>query len=119
MGRVRKRGLITHMRKEQFEKVLKLMWESHKQSMAFCKAMDKMLDGRFVPIYDSPLTEAICILFEEIYGKEGLQWIRWFIWEKDWGKDKKITATDEKGRPFCRNTIELWEYLEKLKSKPK
>jgi len=99
------------MNKEAFKKVLALKRESAQLAHEFCDVMDKMLDGRFVPKYDEKLSEAIDILFNEIYTEEGTGWIGWFIYEKDGREDFKAWTKD--GKEICADEDGLWEYLEK------
>jgi hypothetical protein len=71
---------------------------------------------------------------ESHYGKDGWEWVSWFIYESDYAqKDFSSTptyvmnedgtgslvessmygATDENGNPICYSFESLWEYLEK------
>jgi len=83
-----------------------------------------------------PIFKSISILIEEIYGKDGLNWLEWFMYESDFGKkdwsnvkvlnpetgkfeDKKdkYGAHDENGTPMCYSLKSTWEYLEKYHKK--
>lgn len=93
-----------------------------------------IIDGKY-----SITTTAENILkgvFTNEYGKEGWEWISWFIFESDYGqkdwssaesykineegnmekiheKDElRFGAYDEKGNPICYSYESLWEYLE-------
>lgn len=45
------------------------------------------------------------------YGKEGWEWVQWFIWDSDYGK-KDLKATHD-GVPICYSFESLYEYLQK------
>lgn len=52
------------------------------------------------------------MLFKEIYGEKGLDWISWYLCERDNNGDK-YQATDENNKPICYSNKSLWEFLEK------
>jgi hypothetical protein len=84
------------------------------------------------------LQVTIEMLLEEVYGKDGVDWISWFRFESDYGKkdwskipvikktkDGKLEkvpheeqkhskhgAHDENGNPICYSVKSTWEYLE-------
>jgi hypothetical protein len=99
-----------------------------------------------IDIFDvhESLQVIIEMLFEEVYGKEGADWISWFRFEseygkKDWSKtptyreikggkiervppeeQSKYGAHDENGEPICYSVKSTWEYLERhYNKKPK
>ena len=58
--------------------------------------------------------EVINILLEVYYGKEGADWISWYLWERD--PDGTIDqATTGDGTPICYNDTSLWEEVEKCR----
>lgn len=64
---------------------------------------------------NDPLHEIITHLFGSYYGQEGLDWIDWWCYEKDFGTKEKIQAWDKDGNEICRNIYELWELTEECK----
>jgi hypothetical protein len=74
---------------------------------------------------------------ESHYGKDGWDWVSWFIYESDYGQrdwsqsdtysikedgtrelvhkegEDRFGAYDENGNPICYSFESLWEYLEK------
>ena len=58
--------------------------------------------------------EVINILLEVYYGKEGADWISWYLWEHDLNGDK-YQATDKDGNPICYDDRSLWEEVEKCR----
>lgn len=92
------------------------------------------MEGKFKLTHPVSLMLESCI--KSHYGKEGLEWVAWFIYESDWGekdwstvaaykinKDETSTliheagearfgAYDESDNPICYSLESLWEYLE-------
>ena len=58
--------------------------------------------------------EVINILLEVYYGKEGADWISWYLWEHDL-KGGKYQATDKDGNPICYDDHSLWEEVERCR----
>jgi hypothetical protein len=58
--------------------------------------------------------EVINILLEVYYGKEGADWISWYLWEHDLNGDK-YQATDKDGNPICYDDHSLWEEVERCR----
>jgi hypothetical protein len=87
-----------------------------------------------------PIVEQVERILETVieshYGKEGVTWVNWFIYESDWGErdwstcdsynekgeivhkkgEPRPGATDRDGNPICYSFESLYEYLEKLKN---
>ena len=87
-----------------FTKILRLQ---KKGSAALAKAHKAKVD-----LYDftEPYDAAISLLLSAYYGKDGADWISWFVWEKD-GNDE-MKAYDADDNEICRTTKELWEMVE-------
>lgn len=62
--------------------------------------------------FSNDLMNSIDILLKEFYGADGLEWIYWFIYEKD-GRDT-MKAWDENGLEICRTIEELYDYLNRI-----
>ena len=58
--------------------------------------------------------EVINILLEVYYGKEGADWISWYLWEHDLNGDQ-YQATDKDGNPICYDDRSLWEEVERCR----
>ena len=58
--------------------------------------------------------EVINILLEVYYGKEGADWIDWYLWEQNL-KGGKDQATDKDGNPICYDDRSLWEEVERCR----
>jgi len=59
-------------------------------------------------------TSVINILLEVYYGKEGADWIGWYLWERDpVGTSDQATTND--GKPICYDIQSLWEEVEQCR----
>jgi len=56
----------------------------------------------------------INILLEVYYGKDGADWINWYLWERDpLGTIDQATTND--GKPICYDVKSLWEEVEQCR----
>ncbi len=46
------------------------------------------------------------------YGEEGLEWVEWYIFDREYGKDD-LSASDENGNKICETLEDIFLYLEK------
>ena len=54
------------------------------------------------------------LLWEQILSEKGVNWLRWYLYEKDGisGKPKSnMTANDENGKEICKNVKGLYDFL--------
>ncbi len=58
--------------------------------------------------------EVINILLNVYYGKEGSDWIDWYLWEREPDGDQ-FQAIDKDGNPICYDDISLWEEVERCR----
>jgi hypothetical protein len=54
-----------------------------------------------------------CTAIEAIYGKDGVEWVDWYIYETNYGTDEHLTAKDADGNRICYDVESLYNYLEK------
>ena len=59
-------------------------------------------------------TSVIEILCQVYYGKEGADWISWYLWERDEDGDQ-YQATDKDGNAICYDDKSLWEEVEQCR----
>jgi hypothetical protein len=59
-------------------------------------------------------TSVINILLEVYYGKEGVDWISWYLWERD-PVGTIDQATTNEGKPICYDIKSLWEEVEQCR----
>jgi hypothetical protein len=50
---------------------------------------------------------------EAIYGKDGIEWIDWFVYETNYSTDDQLTVHDAEGNRICYDVESLYDYLEK------
>jgi hypothetical protein len=64
--------------------------------------------------YSDDHNSVIDILLEVYYGKEGTDWINWYLWERDpLGTIDQATTND--GKPICYDVKSLWEEVEQCR----
>ena len=59
-------------------------------------------------------TSIINILLEVYYGKEGADWIGWYLWERDPVGTIDQASTND-GKPICYDIQSLWEEVEQCR----
>lgn len=96
------------MKLEVFTEIInKLKKQSNKYDILYELEIDLI---NFSDDYDS----VINILLEVYYGKEGADWISWYIWERDpFGTIDQATIND--GKPICYDIKSLWEEVEQCR----
>ncbi len=96
------------MEYEKLEKYINLLSEQDKKVKKAYSAGVDILD--FTDQYHTLFR----MLWEEILTPEGLDWLEWFLWEKDAisGEPRKdMNAWDENKNPICEDLKGLYEYL--------
>jgi hypothetical protein len=96
------------MKLEVFTEVLnRLRKQSDKQDVLYELDIDLIN-------YSDDYTSIINILLEVYYGKEGTDWIYWYLWERDpVGTIDQATTND--GKPICYDIKSLWEEVEQCR----
>ena len=64
--------------------------------------------------FSDDYTSVINMLLEIYYGKEGADWIGWYLWERDPVGDQ-YQATDKDGNAICYDDKSLWEEVEQCR----
>lgn len=67
-------------------------------------------EGKYQLVSD--VDKIIDIAFSSHYTEQGVDWINWFIFETDYGKNK-LEAWDENKNLICQDLESLHEYIEK------
>jgi hypothetical protein len=67
--------------------------------------------------YSDDHNSVINILLEVYYGKEGADWIDWYLWERD--PVGTIDQATNDGLPICYDIKSLWEEVERCRSENK
>jgi len=96
------------MKLEVFTEVLnRLRKQSDKQDVLYELDIDLIN-------YSDDYTSIINILLEVYYGKEGTDWIYWYLYERDpVGTIDQATTND--GKPICYDIQSLWEEVEQCR----
>jgi len=63
--------------------------------------------------YSDDHNSVINILLEVYYGKEGADWIDWYLWERD--PVGTIDQATNDGLPICYDIKSLWEEVERCR----
>ena len=96
------------MKLEVFAEILnKLRKQSDKEHALYALDVDLIN-------FSDDYTSVINILLEVYYGKEGADWIAWYLWERDPVGDQ-YQATDKDGNPICYDDKSLWEEVEQCR----
>lgn len=95
------------MKLEVFKELLKKLKEQDEKIDAAYK-----LEIDLINFSDGYLT-IINILLNTYYGKEGKEWIDWYLYDRD-PMDKK-SATDKNGNPICYDEKSLWKEVEQCR----
>ena len=95
------------MKLEVFTEILnKLRKQSDKEHALYVLDVD-------VSNLSDDYMSVINILLEIYYGKEGADWISWYLWERD-PLGSIDQATDD-GKPICYDIKSLWEEVEQCR----
>ena len=96
------------MKLEVFTEILnKLRKQSDKEHALYVLDIDTIN-------FSDNYTSVINILLEVYYGKDGADWISWYLWERDpVGTIDQATTND--GKPICYDVKSLWEEVEQCR----
>jgi len=97
-----------------------MKFEDFKKLLNKIEKQEKVIDDLYKRKIDllnfvDPYNDIVRDLVTEIYGKDGYDWISWFVYDNEMGK-RKFEAWDEDGNVICQDLKGLWEYLEKNKT---
>jgi hypothetical protein len=60
--------------------------------------------------YDELYAKTIEILLKNLFNDQGFDWIMWYLYEKNFLKDKEpLKAYDENGNEICQDVSSLWD----------
>ena len=96
------------MKLEVFTEILnKIRKQTNKQDALYALDVDLIN-------YSDDHNSVINILLEVYYGKDGADWISWYLWERDENGDQ-YQATTSDGKPICYDDKSLWEEVEQCR----
>ena len=68
--------------------------------------------------FDDDIQMAVSLLWEQVLTKEGIDWLDWFLYEKDYisgNLRKDLKAWDSDKKEICKDLKSLYKYLIKEK----
>lgn len=89
---------------ETYKKGAKMLSELNNMGFDFFEGKYKLSDVMYEQLQHS---------IRGVYGEKGLEWVEWYIFEREYGKND-LTASDENGDKICETLEEVYLYLEKL-----
>lgn len=97
------------MKLEVFEKIITAIKEQSEKSHKLYELGVDLIE--FTEGYDKIWS----LLLKTYYGKEGEDWITWFIFERDDRSEDPNQAWDETGTPICYDIPSLWKHVEEIR----
>lgn len=95
------------MKLESFEHLIESLKESSERDRSFYKM------GLDISNISDPYHQIITHLLRVYYGKEGEEWISWFMYERR--DDEEFQAWDEDENPICYDIESLWKHVEEIR----
>lgn len=97
------------MKLEVFEKIVTLIKEQNEKSFKLAELGVDLIN------YDDASASAITLLLRAYYGKEGEDWISWYIFERESFDGSINCAWDKDGTEICYDIPSLWKCVEELR----
>ena len=88
---------------EQFEEIIKNLEQYREKSHSIYKLGINLMD------YDELPHGIISVLLTSVFGKEGKDWIDWYLYERIGFDGKVLQAWDENDEEICHNIPSLWD----------
>lgn len=99
------------MTKEQFVKILENYKLINTRIHEYYEFGIDLIEVKHSPV--EPIDAIINTVFSSVYNDLGIDWINWFMWENDFGKEG-LEAFDD-GKLICQTIEDLYDYVEKYK----
>jgi len=90
---------------QEFETVINQLEGILERSHTLGKSNVSLID------YDEAFYVVINTLLESQFGKEGKDWIDWFLYERKSHSGAVLTAHDKNNNEICHNLLSLWEVV--------
>lgn len=97
------------MKLEVFEKIITQIKSQQEQSHKLYQLGIDLME------YEDAYAATITLLFRAYYGKDGEDWISWFIYERDDESDDPNQAWDKDNNPICYDIPSLWKCVEEIR----
>jgi hypothetical protein len=95
------------MKLESFKYLIENLAECSEKDDAFYKM------GLDLSNISDPYHQIITHLLRVYYGKDGEDWISWFLYERR--GDEEFQAWDEDKNPICYDVDSLWKHVEEIR----
>ena len=100
------------MDKETFIEIIKNLELAEKNILIYDKFGIDLHESKYSVV--TPLFQTIDLFFSTIYTEIGVDWINWFMYEKNFGKNENMKAY-EANIEICKNVEELYNLVNKYK----
>lgn len=97
------------MKLQIFEKIVNTLKEQSDKSHALYKMGIDLMD------HETGYVDAITLLLRVYYGKEGEDWISWYVYERDSITGEPNKAWDKDGNEICYDIPSLWKCVEEIR----
>jgi len=95
-----------------FKNIIKAIRKQSDKEFKFCDALDKIVDGRFIPQMSTDILEALFDCLKDVFDDKD-DWISWWMYERD-GNNKKMKAYHKDKTEIKLDTAEdLYKFLKK------
>ena len=99
------------MTKEQFIQLMEVIKERYYKIEEIYDKLDDVV-GSVGDLFidETSMTPIIDVITEIIEDND--KWIEWYVYDKNWGTDERLTATDNNGNEIPSETLEdLWNLI--------
>lgn len=97
------------MKLEVFKTIIETIETQGNKSMEAVKLGIDLLD------HDEGWLVAIALLMNSYYGKEGGDWVNWYLYERPLVESDGPSATDKDGNAICYDIPSLWKHVEEIR----
>ena len=99
------------MTKEQFIRLMEVIKERYYKIEEIYDKLDDVF-GSVGDLFidETSMTPIIDVISEIVEDND--KWIEWYVYDKNWGTDERLTATDNNGNEIPSETLEdLWNLI--------
>ena len=99
------------MTKEQFIRLMEVIKERYYKIEEIYNKLDDVFGSvGDLFIYETSMTPIIDVISEIVEDND--KWIEWYVYDKNWGTDERLTVTDNNGNEIPSETLEdLWNLI--------
>ena len=99
------------MTKEQFIRLMEVIKERYYKIEEIYDKLDDVFGSVGDLFIDETSMTPIIDVISEIV-EDNNKWIEWYVYDKNWGTDERLTATDNNGNEIPSETLEdLWNLI--------